>query len=56
MSVKPPSQTVTAVTPSWFDKEQFRNGFDAIRERDVLLYYPYHTLEHVLESVASGVA
>jgi polyphosphate kinase len=25
----------------WFDK--FRNGFDAIRERDVLLYYPYHT-------------
>jgi polyphosphate kinase len=22
----------------WFDK--FRNGFDAIRERDVLLYYP----------------
>lgn len=31
----------------WFDK--FRNGFDAIRERDVLLYYPYHTFEHVLE-------
>ncbi|SPW13015.1 Polyphosphate kinase [Cronobacter sakazakii] len=31
----------------WFD--QFRNGFDAIRERDVLLYYPYHTFEHVLE-------
>ncbi len=30
----------------WFDK--FRNGFDAIRERDVL-YYPYHTFEHVLE-------
>ncbi|MEI7238390.1 polyphosphate kinase 1 [Pectobacterium brasiliense] len=28
---------------------QFRNGFDAIRERDVLLYYPYHTFEHVLE-------
>ncbi|WP_233979769.1 polyphosphate kinase 1 [Pectobacterium versatile] len=27
----------------------FRNGFDAIRERDVLLYYPYHTFEHVLE-------
>ncbi|GKW22195.1 polyphosphate kinase [Pectobacterium araliae] len=26
-----------------------RNGFDAIRERDVLLYYPYHTFEHVLE-------
>lgn len=33
----------------WFDKEKFRNGFDAIRERDVLLYYPYHTFEHVLE-------
>ncbi len=31
----------------WFDR--FRNGFDAIRERDVLLYYPYHTFEHVLE-------
>lgn len=31
----------------WFDK--FRNGFDAIREQDVLLYYPYHTFEHVLE-------
>lgn len=31
----------------WFDK--FRNGFDAIRERDVLLYYPYHTFGHVLE-------
>lgn len=32
---------------TWFDK--FRNGFDAIREQDVLLYYPYHTFEHVLE-------
>ncbi|UDG81672.1 Polyphosphate kinase [Candidatus Profftia lariciata] len=31
----------------WFD--QFRNGFDAIRDHDVLLYYPYHTFEHVLE-------
>ncbi|EMQ4857830.1 polyphosphate kinase 1 [Morganella morganii] len=31
----------------WFDHH--RNGFDAIRERDVLLYYPYHTFEHVLE-------
>ncbi|TKI06678.1 polyphosphate kinase 1 [Martelella alba] len=29
--------------------ECFRNGFDAIRERDILLYYPYHTFEHVLE-------
>ncbi|HKN05815.1 MAG TPA: polyphosphate kinase 1 [Buttiauxella sp.] len=30
-----------------FDK--FRNGFDAIRDHDILLYYPYHTFEHVLE-------
>ena len=30
-----------------FDK--YRNGFDAIRNRDALLYYPYHTFEHVLE-------
>ncbi|MEA9444580.1 polyphosphate kinase 1 [Candidatus Fukatsuia symbiotica] len=28
---------------------QFRNSFDAIREQDILLYYPYHTFEHVLE-------
>lgn len=32
---------------TWFS--HFRNGFDAIRQRDVLLYYPYHTFEHVLE-------
>ncbi len=31
----------------WFDN--FRNGFAAIRQQDVLLYYPYHTFEHVLE-------
>lgn len=31
----------------WFDG--FRNGFDAIRQHDILLYYPYHTFEHVLE-------
>lgn len=31
----------------WFN--HFRNGFDAIKERDILLYYPYHTFEHVLE-------
>ncbi|WP_225639557.1 polyphosphate kinase 1 [Candidatus Profftia sp. (ex Adelges kitamiensis)] len=29
--------------------DQFRNGFDAIRDHDILLYYPYHTFEHVLE-------
>ncbi|WP_192457417.1 polyphosphate kinase 1 [Musicola keenii] len=28
---------------------RFRNGFEAIRQRDILLYYPYHTFEHVLE-------
>lgn len=33
----------------WFN--YFRNGFDAVKERDVLLYYPYHTFEHVLELV-----
>ncbi len=31
----------------WFDK--FRNGFDAIRERDVLLYYPITLLSMLLE-------
>ncbi|VAX76664.1 Polyphosphate kinase [Serratia symbiotica] len=31
----------------WF--ERFRNLFDAIRGHDVLLYYPYHTFEHVIE-------
>lgn len=34
---------------TWFNL--FRNGFEAIKERDVLLYYPYHTFEHVLELV-----
>lgn len=32
---------------NWFN--HFRNGFDAIRSRDILLYYPYHTFEHILE-------
>lgn len=31
----------------WFDK--FRNAFDAIRQHDILLYFPYHTFSHVLE-------
>ena len=26
-----------------------RNGFDAIRRQDILLYYPYHSFEHVLD-------
>ncbi|WP_072666527.1 polyphosphate kinase 1 [Candidatus Erwinia haradaeae] len=29
--------------------DRFLNGFDAIRAGDILLYYPYHTFEHVLE-------
>lgn len=29
--------------------DNFRNGFDAIREKDVLLYYPYYTFEHTIE-------
>lgn len=29
--------------------DDFRNGFDAIREKDVLLYYPYYTFEHTIE-------
>ncbi|ARU94873.1 polyphosphate kinase 1 [Tatumella citrea] len=29
--------------------DAYRNGFDAVRARDILLYYPYHTFEHVLE-------
>lgn len=51
MSVKPTlvNKPLPRLRHLWFDKEKFRNGFDAIRERDVLLYYPYHTFEHVLE-------
>ncbi|VFP86314.1 polyphosphate kinase 1 [Candidatus Erwinia haradaeae] len=29
--------------------DRFLNGFDAIRTGDILLYYPYHTFEHVLD-------
>ena len=29
--------------------DSYRNAFDAIRTHDVLLYYPYHTFEHILE-------
>ncbi|OCG21284.1 MULTISPECIES: polyphosphate kinase 1 [unclassified Gilliamella] len=29
--------------------KQFRNAFDTIKERDVLLYYPYYSFGHVLE-------
>ncbi|MCL2892545.1 polyphosphate kinase 1 [Brenneria tiliae] len=41
------NKTLPRLRHEWFG--HFRNGFDAIRERDVLLYYPYHTFEHVLE-------
>lgn len=29
--------------------DNFRNGFDAIRKKDVLLYYPYYSFEHTIE-------
>ncbi|WP_392565317.1 polyphosphate kinase 1 [Utexia brackfieldae] len=29
--------------------KSYRNAFDAIREKDILLYYPYYSFEHVLE-------
>ncbi|WP_028024587.1 polyphosphate kinase 1 [Enterovibrio calviensis] len=33
------------------DFRQSTNAFDAIRQRDVLLYYPYHTFRHMTELV-----
>ncbi|PKF50585.1 polyphosphate kinase 1 [Enterovibrio nigricans] len=33
------------------DFKQYPTAFDAIRERDVLLYYPYHTFRHMTELV-----
>lgn len=29
--------------------KQFRNAFDAIKDQDILLYYPYYSFSHVLE-------
>ncbi|GAB2667194.1 polyphosphate kinase 1 [Vibrio panuliri] len=29
----------------------FANSFDAIKNQDILLYYPYHTFEHITELV-----
>lgn len=29
--------------------DTFRNAFDAIKQQDILLYYPYHTFEHIME-------
>lgn len=33
------------------DFDGFANKFDAIRKQDILLYYPYHTFEHISELV-----
>jgi polyphosphate kinase len=33
------------------DFQLHNNAFDAIRERDILLYYPYHTFRHMTELV-----
>ncbi|WP_391089264.1 polyphosphate kinase 1 [Vibrio sp. NH-UV-68] len=33
------------------DFDGFANKFDAIRAQDILLYYPYHTFEHISELV-----
>lgn len=33
------------------DFEGYANSFDAIKTKDILLYYPYHTFDHVSELV-----
>ncbi len=33
------------------DFNGFANSFDAIKNQDILLYYPYHTFEHITELV-----
>ncbi|MDN2481893.1 polyphosphate kinase 1 [Vibrio agarivorans] len=33
------------------DFEGHKNAFDAIRAKDILLYYPYHTFDHMTELV-----
>ncbi|MCQ9076043.1 polyphosphate kinase 1 [Vibrio harveyi] len=33
------------------DFEGFANSFDAIKAKDILLYYPYHTFDHISELV-----
>ena len=33
------------------DFDNFDNNFDAIKEQDILLYYPYHTFDHITELV-----
>ena len=33
------------------DFEGYANSFDAIKAKDILLYYPYHTFDHITELV-----
>ncbi|WP_114766385.1 polyphosphate kinase 1 [Vibrio rhodolitus] len=33
------------------DFDGYANSFDAIKNQDILLYYPYHTFEHITELV-----
>ncbi|PJC86167.1 polyphosphate kinase 1 [Vibrio sp. HA2012] len=33
------------------DFDNYDNAFDAIRAKDILLYYPYHTFDHITELV-----
>ncbi|NKJ69801.1 polyphosphate kinase 1 [Vibrio chemaguriensis] len=33
------------------DFESYANSFDAIKAKDILLYYPYHTFDHISELV-----
>lgn len=33
------------------DFDNFANNFDAIKAKDILLYYPYHTFDHITELV-----
>ncbi|OLQ89398.1 RNA degradosome polyphosphate kinase [Vibrio ponticus] len=33
------------------DFNGYKNSFDAIKNQDILLYYPYHTFEHITELV-----
>ncbi|MBC9130819.1 polyphosphate kinase 1 [Frischella sp. Ac13] len=41
------NKVLSSLTYNRFKK--FRNAFDAIRDRDILLYYPYYSFSHVLE-------
>ncbi|HAS6395778.1 TPA: polyphosphate kinase 1 [Vibrio vulnificus] len=36
------------------DFEGYANAFDAIRNQDILLHYPYHSFEHITELVRQG--